>query len=90
MCLGSQSHAVGANFVCSITVGSDAVRTHYYCVNAFLLHGPGSHIVRNERHGNLILKKLVGRESSSLQERPRFIGIDHFDFALCMCTADNT
>src|SRR6185295_16120546 len=64
---------VSADLVCHVAIGGDSVTTDDYRVDSPLLHKITSHTVGNQRRRDLFLFELPGRESGTLQERPRFI-----------------
>ena len=64
---------VSADLVCHVAIGGDSVTADDYRVDSPLLHKITSHTVGNQRRRDLFLFELPGRESGTLQERPRFI-----------------
>ena len=89
VCLRRQCYAIGADFVRRVAVGRNSVGTDNHSVHTLRAHGPRCHIIGNQRHRNAVLKQLKRRQARTLQQRARFVGINHLQLALRVSTADN-
>ena len=67
---------VRADLVCRIAVGRDAIGADDNRINLSALHYVTSHVVGDDRYGNVVFRQLPCGQSQSLEEWSRFIGDD--------------
>src|ERR1019366_2211850 len=73
---GQHGHAVGADFIGDVSVGSDAVCAHHDAADAPGFKKVPGHVVGNQGGANAVSLQFPDGETGALQKRAGFIGED--------------